>query len=257
MTTLTKRKTQNGIKVKNRADGGEALRKPLTTLSLTFDIGLHPRQIQRWRGMVAESAGLENELFHNHNSAAPDAEGAAADGLHHRYPLIHYRSRGGKACLWGMGEGAEALKNWAQKMQAKNGDNNWRLQQWIEKDHTLELTPDTFHTYRLMDWIALNGANYHQWKQCGSLAERVALLDNILAAHLLKFASGAGWVLPQRLEARLLLIRDIRQVRLFGENRMAFNAVYRANIRLPDGIALGSAVAFGFGYQQATAAQDF
>jgi len=45
----------------------------IPTLHLRFSLPLRPHQIPRWRGAVAEAAGWEHHLFHNHRPEAPPA----------------------------------------------------------------------------------------------------------------------------------------------------------------------------------------
>ena len=72
----------------------------INLLKATFDLPLHAKQLAQFRGAVAESAGLENDLFHNHKGE---------NEFHYRYPLIQYKLNKGKACMVGIGEGVDAL----------------------------------------------------------------------------------------------------------------------------------------------------
>ncbi len=216
-----------------------------STLFVQFDLPLYPRQIAQWRGMVSESAGWSNDLFHNHQNSD-------AHQYIFRYPLIQYRSVRGKAALWAIGPGVEAVRQWVGhngKIKTRNESViSLRIIDLLEQQHRLQMT-DSLQTYRLMDWIALNEANYQRWKNTDTLVGRVRLLDEILAGQLLGFATALHWQLPQRLEARLLNLKKMRTVKLHDFQAIAFNVLYRTNLMLPTAIALGRGKAFGFGVQ--------
>ena len=46
----------------------KANKTSLHTLLVHFDLRLHPKQLSRWRGAVAEDAGWNKDAFHNHVS---------------------------------------------------------------------------------------------------------------------------------------------------------------------------------------------
>lgn len=250
----------------------------IRTLSLSFDLPLYTREIPQWRGAFAELAGVENDLFHNHKNelaftiehlpfteaqetgALEDAPSSPENGqwnlvnnqYHYRYPFIHYRIQKGQASIFALNDGIEAV-------QSVLSNNAWRIH-WEGtprpllitgmqmQEYTLRVLPRP-KTYKLFKWLALNAENYEKWQQCNSLVERIALLERILAAHILAFAGSVGWQLPERLEVNLQNLQRIETVRCHGIPMLAFNVSYTANVLLPPHIALGKAVSHGFGWQ--------
>lgn len=218
----------------------------LRLLELRFpDVPLYPRQIARWRGAVAESAGLERDIFHNHRP-----EG---DGVQHRPALIQYRSSKGCAVLWGMNAGADALGHWyagaPERLCVDGRERSLERAELRRSRHALRMTGDRWRYYRLHDYLALNPANYRSWLDERRLIGRAALLENALTAHLLAFCQAAGWWLPARLEAELVELHRYQKVAYHGAELLAFELTYRCNLDLPEGIALGKAVSHGFGVQ--------
>lgn len=246
----------------------------LRTLSLSFDLPLSHRQIPQWRGAFVELAGLENDLFHNHqnelkveevledfdlqgeagSSSEPVAAPATAPGTayHYRYPLIQYRAMKGQASLFALNEGIEAV-------QTVLSNNTWNIT-WEKEPLLLQITGMQMQeyqlrmfnrpkTYQLYKWLALNPDNYEKWQRCSSLVERAALLERVLAGHILAFASSIGWRLPERLEVQLQNINATNKVVCHGAPVIAFDVTYSANILLPAHIALGKSVSHGFGWQ--------
>ena len=53
---------------------------------------------------------------------------------------------------------------------------------------------------------------------------------------------------PLPLEVTINDIDRVKKVNVLGQNMMAFDLVFSANILLPEGIAIGRKVAFGFGF---------
>ena len=245
------------------------------TLKLRFDLPLRPNEIYQFRGAIADAAGWEHNLFHNHGYQPPEqAEQPNAASNHltkaadtpqqlskavfYRYPLIQYRSEGGKAAIWAMGDGIEAIRQWMN-----DGLDNFRIGgrrrplkivDFKGTDFHLRRT-ETMQTYRLMDWLALNQANYQRWQKMERYTERITLLEEVLVGQILSFATAAQWQIPNRFEVQLYNVRSARPVHVHGTDKMAFNILYKTNLLLPPAMAVGRSVAFGFGVQQPTKEQ--
>ncbi len=260
--------TQN--KQNTNENNKASVKQRIEVLKIRFDLPLKPNQIYQFRGAVADAAGWENNLFHNHGYQPPssqDQPGAAKEQLgtapmvekkwtkavFYRYPLIQYRSEGGQAAIWAMGEGINALRQWMN-----NGLSNF----WIGgRKKALKITDfkgadfylahsETLHAYRLMDWLALNQANYQRWQTLERYSLRITLLEEILAGQLLSFATAAEWQVPKHFEVQLLNVRSCRSVKVHGTEKIAFNLLYKTNLLLPPNMAVGRSTAFGFGVQQ-------
>ncbi|MDX2246829.1 MAG: CRISPR-associated endonuclease Cas6 [Bacteroidia bacterium] len=236
---------------------------PLQTLSLRYSIPLRPHQLPQWRGAVAEAAGWENDLFHNHaeteTTAVPVLAGIEKqspvistqhDVFVYRYPLIHYRVADRQAAIWSVNEGAAAARRWALQSPREISVGGQVFPLLIagfeEKIHNLGMSPRMLG-YRIMDYIPFSQENYRRWMESEDLTTRVALLEEVLTGHILGFATAMSYRLPERLEVRLLNIRETRTVRLHGNSLLGFNLLFNANIHLPDDMALGRGVSHGFG----------
>ena len=223
--------------------------KVIRNLSVKFALPLHYRFISSWRGAVAQSAGHENNFFHNHTTRD------TPDRYERRYPLIQYRVADGKAAIWALQEGVEAIQDWlaGDLRNFRMGKRNLPLRttDFAIRRTRLQITPssDTSspRTYRLLDYLPFHAENYRRWLALDCFTDRVTLLEEIITGHLLGFCTAVGYRLPTRLEVRILLIKNIRTERVHGGERMAFNLLFRCNLQLPPGMALGRSVAFGFG----------
>lgn len=237
------------------------------TLSITFNQPIYARQIPQWRGAFIEMAGWKNDLLHNHNNAEGEApcltavgerkgEGENQKAAHpyiHRYPVVQYRIHKGKAGIFALNEGIEAVQQvlfsnrWA--IQWEGQQQTLQIEQMQMNEHYLRMTAKP-RTYKLFKWLALNEENYGRWHNCANLMERVQLLENILTGHILGFATNMNWQLPERLEVSLQYLQQVEQVTYHGVPLLAFNVSYTANVLLPPSIGLGKAVSHGFGWQQ-------
>jgi len=243
---MTKKTEKNKIKKEEIQKLISKVEIPI--LFYQFDLPLFPREIRAWRGTIAESAGLEVDLFHNHNNE----EKTKGENIV-RYPLIQYRSWNNKAAIWACGAGVKAARKWINKVDLATFNIGGRkrrvkITDISDDDYTIQISPNPI-TYRLNDWIALNQENYKRWQQADDLIERTKIMNEVLEGQLLGFARAVGYELPERLEARVLNIRSTKPVKVHDYQVIAFNILYRTNLVLPPRIALGRHKAFGFGVQ--------
>ena len=221
----------------NANSGGE---KSIPMLRTILDLSLYPRQIPQFRGALIAQAGWEKDHLHNHKGKAE---------YHYRYPLIQYRVIKGKAAIIGIGEGSETLRRAlleVRELQIGNTKVPLRINHLSEEEVTIKMLPQA-REYRLMDWLPLNSENYQLWKNAKGLSQQTALLDKLLVGQLITLANGVNWQIPERMEAYLTALHKIKTVKVHGQDRVAFNVSFMANIDIPTDLAIGRSVAFGFG----------
>lgn len=212
-------------------------------LEACFNLPLTPAQTPQWRGAFAEWAGVENDLFHNHDNEA--------EKHHRRYPLVQYRSVRGKAAVVAVNEGVEAVSSLLQRSgewQVRWHDTPTPLR--IEHLHMdtqpLGLLPE-MREYRLSRWLALNPDNYRTWQQLGTFRERVELLDRALVANLLGLCTGLHWQVPRRFEAHLTMVEHIGKAETHGQELMTFDCTFATDLSLPPRLSIGKSTSHGFG----------
>jgi len=218
----------------------------LKSLTLSFNHPIHPRQIQNWRGAFIQMAGWEDELFHNHNNSQEK------NGYHYRYPLIQYRVVNGKAAIFAINEGVEAL----QKVLSKNdweiewggSKKNLQIEDLQMNEHYLR-TKKEWKKYRLNKWLALNQKNYELWQNCQGIRARIDLLENILGSNLVSLCKGLNYRPDERIEVQIEEILHQDTVKLHETKVLCFTIIYSSNFLLPAGIGIGKGVALGFGNQ--------
>jgi len=247
----------------------------IRTLTARLSILLNHEQLPQLRGAIALDADWENDVFHNHAPsliapASPEAvaydrlgqpaltsqKATLKEAYMHRYPRIHYRIQQGKAALWGVNEGAFALRKWLLKGtdSLRIGDTHvpLRIDHLQERAYKLDLMAD-LRPYELSHYLPLNRKNFQAWQAEGGLIGQLHIVQRALAGHLLGFCSAMGYYIPggsRALEVKLIQVDPQRPVKLHGIIRPAFRVRYQTNLSLPAGIALGRGVAHGYGIQR-------
>lgn len=213
---------------------------PVQTLTVRFpEIALAPRLIKNFRGEVIARLPEPDDHLHNH---APD--GASL----YRYPLVQYRVWQGRATLFGVGEGVQAVRAFLDTL-----------------DQTpYEATPartevgltDAPHRYAVGQWWPLNTDNLRRWNETPGLANRIRLLEGILVNQLLAICSAIGYQVPDRgLKVEIEELVENKPRRFDTQSSRIpvlpklFSMVYLTNLQLPEGIGIGKGVSKGFGVQ--------
>jgi|GEM_PF-91111 len=244
--------------------------KKLRLLSVSFDTSIKPWELKQFRGAVAKKVGLENEWFHNHDNseaspgpskglASPDPSkgGEVVSGkprYHHRYPLIQYKidthgdqMRPMLLCLDDCIEEAHhffSQSDWSLRIGERTHDMR------IARLHVDQINLNVWEQplpYRLHKWRALNSDNFREWQQMDGIVERIAFLENILAANILSFARGVGWELDKRFEVKITKMLNEEWVSFKDIKVLAFTVEFKANLSMPDFIGLGAGSGEGFG----------
>lgn len=216
--------------------------KTIPILRVDFRDAIEGHQIPAFRALVTERLGRERDLFHNHQ---PDGT------LFHRYPLVQYKRKRGRASLLCLGEAAaEGQLLMLDRSRASVLRDGTRLplriremrQQQFDLGFSKEMLP-----YRLRNYLALNQQNYAKFQGLGDLAERSAFLQTKLRNHLVALCYGLGFKPEHPIEVRVDQLDPIRWVKLKGLKVAAFNLRFRCNLNLPQGIGVGKASSRGYG----------
>lgn len=218
----------------------------LRLLSVQFDATIAPWELAAFRGAVARKAGLEHDLFHNHNNDT--------GGYHQRYPLIQYKIDTHKGQMRPMllcvDEGIEevhhffAQPDWTLQLASKSMP--LRIHRINVLEHSLCLLEQP-QVYRLHKWRPFNEDNHDHWRSLSGLAEQFAYLERLLTAHILAFAGGVGWHVPHHLLVKIIDLRKREYISYKGVRQEVFTLDFESNVSLPDYIGLGKGVALGMG----------
>jgi Cas6b C-terminal domain/Cas6b N-terminal domain len=225
----------------------------LSTLTLEFDIPCSSLELPKFRGVMAELGGFNNNLFHQHDNAGEQHK------LLHRYPLIQYRSYNNKPYIYSINEGREALtalwKSGAIEHYYKKAKGiNLHIDAYDKPVQYLRLLPVqdmNLYRYRIVEYVPFNNANYSIYKSLPSFLNKVAFLEKLLAQHLQGMAHSLGWQWNKNEHQLLVTIDDIdrfEKIHLHQNDFIAIDLVFYTNALLPDRIAIGNDMAFGKGW---------
>ncbi|MEE9374633.1 MAG: CRISPR-associated endonuclease Cas6 [Saprospiraceae bacterium] len=182
--------------------------------------------------------------FHNH---APDGSRQEI-----AYPLIHYRSKRGKAEIYAFADAIPIVEQWLAKADYQSWMSYGQVKDKKEESQQISILK-TPKYYRLMDWLALNTDNYQRWLKNVLLKDRVTILEEALTGHLRRLAQAFikqdDW---SQIKAELIMITKTKEVKAYHHNDLAFNILFRANVDLPTSLAIGRSVSLGYGTQSLT-----
>lgn len=215
-----------------------------------FDLPLRHDQLNGFRGAFAALAGREHSVFHNHdNNSQSDRE------YLHRYPLVQYRVHDGNASIYAIGEGAEAIETMEKEGAFRHFKMNGRaiplevVRRSKERNIDLcILRLQEQSRYRIYHYLPFTPENYNTYKSHFALTTKVEMLQGLLTNHIIALLQGVGATYAEPLEVTIKDIDRVKKVKVLGQNMMAFDLVFSANVNLPEGIAIGRKVAFGFGF---------
>lgn len=219
---------------------------PLRILSVTFDTELDPWELPRFRGAVARKVGLEHEWYHNHDNET--------GGYHQRYPLIQYKldtwrghMRPMLLCLQHGVEEAHhffSRPDWSLQIGAR--EHPLRIARLHVDQAPLGVTEQS-RVYRIHKWKAFNPENYDVWRSLRGIAEQFAFLERLLATHVIAFAGGVGWEIPERFEVKIVDMLKTEWLSYKDLKVLAFTLDFEANVLLPEFVGLGKGAGVGFG----------
>ena len=221
-------------------------------LHIHFNTDLQPWQIPQFRGALSNWVTThkseilnqeEQDFFHNHKGKGKQ--------FHYRYPLVQYRSIKGKAAVLVLNEAIPVLQKVLIDLsppfvlQGETMELSWEVMDL--KKHELQMT-DAPHCYRLRNWVGLNNERFVEWKETTGLTKKVGILEKAIEGHILAFAIGMDWRIPERFKAELLELQSFKQARYHKVKLNTFDVVFQVPIALPNGIGLGKSPSHGLGF---------
>jgi len=185
------------------------------------------------RGFLG-SLFVDDVEFHHHSERS------------YHYPLIQYKRVNGDLLILGLQDYAKVLMN---KMSVVDSISTRR---GSFKVLSQELDLSTWQVRNVSccydfvtPWLALNEANYSNFKYCNR-AEQKAFLEKIIVGNTLSCLKGLGIFVDYRVESFIVSFRSFC-VGAHGNPFEAFTARFFLNVDLPDFIGLGKSVSKGFG----------
>lgn len=221
-----------------------SIQKELRILAVVFDSYLEPWEIAQFRGAMAHKVGLEHDWFHNHNSSNNPTT------FHYRYPLIQYKLNKNHPMLICIDKGVEeaqhffAQADWTLMIGEK--EHQMRLKSLNVNQFSLQILSQK-REYRIHNWLALNQDNYKQYQELERLSEKLDFLEPILIGHILSFAKGVQWEVPESIELSITDLLNTQWIKHKRVRRIAFNLHFKCNVFIPNFIGLGKGCSHGLG----------
>lgn len=216
-------------------------RRDITTAWVYLDNPLTMREIPYLRGALLHLAGEDNVLFHDH----------VGEELRYRYPLIQYREHNGKAMVFCLEEGVEAMKTLFMAESVPTVRIGRRREPLLFVDMEAYETPlaviENFRTYAISKYLPLNQTNYAEYQATDRLIDRLLIIERSIVGNILSFAKSMDVFFDMQVEARLMDVTNARTYRYKNISMTGFDLTFKTNVSLPDGIALGKGVSLGFG----------
>jgi hypothetical protein len=216
---------------------------PLRLLSVWFDTPIQPWELTAFRGAIAQKAGFQYDLFHNHK---PEPGG----GFHYRLPLVQYKQEHGRPMLVCLNEGIEELQHFFMQPDWTLHLNGRTLPVRIARleVHQYDLnTVEQAHRYHIRHWIALNDENYPKYNQLNTLLEKIFLLQQILQNQIVDLLAQLDVRPNKQVAVHIQNLQEERWVSYKKVKMRAFSLEFASNVPLPDYLGLGKGCSVGWG----------
>lgn len=221
--------------------------RQIRILEVAFDTEIQPYQLNQFRGAIARKAGLEHDLFHNHDNEN--------GGFHNRYPLIQYKLDTHKGqmrpMLLCLEDGIEeahhffSQPDWSVNL---NGDKHTlRVARLNVNRCTLNVWQRHF-AYRIHKWLPFNGDNYEKYKILRGVAEQYTFLETLLKTQIQSFAKGVNWDIEEPIDLKITrLVKDEWLDFKHGQKVLVFTLDFETTVSLPDYVGVGKGASKGLG----------
>lgn len=198
-------------------------------------------EIKFFRTFVNDMLNWQNKLFHHLNHEGEELES---------YPVIQYRLFKGRASLFGINEGGDAIS----KFVAENMfgfPEEMQLISLKSEELDISISLDKY-LYKIHYYVPFSKAEYLRWVSLEGLIHRLSIVEEMILSDILAFLqdmdiSGFNndiWVKIESFEDKgnTLLTRQIDE-----EQARAFNISFTSNVTLPNDIAIGKGVIYNYG----------
>lgn len=211
-------------------------------LRIRFANNIFPYEIPYFRAAVIEKTQRESVHFHNHNGD---------EGFVYRYPLIQYKVTNRKASIICLNDGTDEIHNLLGRkdldLQIGTRSESYAIEDVAMHYFNVQVWRQPFQ-YALLNWMPLNQKNYRDWQALeGNEAAQAAMLQRILRGHILAFATGVDWRVPEEVKADITVIKEMKLLPYKGQDVLTVTLNFTCNVSLPDYIGLGKGSSVGFG----------
>ena len=221
--------------------------RQIRILEVAFDTEIQPFQLPQFRGAIAQKAGLEHDLFHNHDNEN--------GGFHNRYPLIQYKLDTHKGqmrpMLLCLEDGIEEAHHFFSQPDWTVSLNGETHPMRVARLHVNRYTLNTWQrhfSYRLHKWQPFNPDNYEKYKLLRGVADKFAFLESLLKTQIQSFATGVNWQIEETIDLKITnLVKEEWLEYKRGQKILVFTLDIESNLSLPDYVGIGKGASRGLG----------
>ena len=209
----------------------------IKTLIVKFSPELAKYEVPLFRGAVIAASG-GSQLFHNHDG----------DNYRYAYPLIQYKRIHKNPAIFCVGLGVESIGELFSNGNFQFGERTVDMEIVSIKAYktNVQLWQNEFKYY-LENWLPLNSENYKKYAQLETMAEKIALLEQILKGNILSFLKTMDIFIEDELVCHITDISSSHIEHYKQLKLMSFNLKFSSNISLPYLMGLGKNASLGFG----------
>lgn len=215
--------------------------KKIKCVRIKFANSIEFNEIPAFRAAIAKLHPQKSVLLHHHLND---------EQLLYRYPVLQYKIYNEHPYIMALEEGTDLALKLAEHKEKTISIYKKQVDLEIESlnlfHHTVQVWDKTF-SYKIYNWLALNGENYQKFQRTTALKDRVKMLEDILTAHILAFTEGIHYMPEKEIFATIHKIHAQRWIMYKKISRAAFDLTFETNISLPDYIGLGKSPSVGFG----------
>ncbi|MFC3809765.1 CRISPR-associated endonuclease Cas6 [Lacihabitans lacunae] len=215
--------------------------KKLRYLTIEFDSEIAPYEVAAFRGAIAQKAGFEHVLFHNHQK----------DGtVIYKYPSIQYKRIGRNAAIVCIEDGVDEIHHFFQSRTWNIfiGDKELplKVKSLNMNQITMQVWEKTFD-YEINNWLPLNQDNFKIYLEIKDLKEKIEFLEKKLIGNIISMAKGIGWDVDKEIKMSISKLDEPRIIKHKSQKLLSFRAVFRTNVFIPNHLGIGKSASTGFG----------
>lgn len=213
----------------------------LRYLRMVFANSIRDYELPYFRAAVIEATSRQHDRFHNHTEDSRSI---------FRYPLVQYKTIGGKAALVCLGEAVDdihyLLEQPALRFRIGTRDDEFLLEKVKLENYRVQLWEHKFN-YSLHHWLPLHDNNFKQFMSITDEDAQLAELSRILTGNLLSFCKGINYWLDQQIVAKITSIHKQSTVKFKNYPYKSFSVNFSSNLSIPPYVGLGKGASLGFG----------
>ena len=215
--------------------------KKLRYLTIQFESEIAPYEVAAFRGAIAQKAGLEHVIFHNHQK----------DGtVIYQYPAIQYKRIGRNAAIVCIEEGVDEIHHFFQSRTWNIFIGDKELALKVKSLNMNQITMQVWEKmfdYEINNWLPLNQENFKAFGELEGLKDKIEFLEKKLIGNIISMAKGIEWDVDKEIKLAISKLEEPKIVKHKNQKLLSFRAIFKTNVFIPNYLGLGKSASTGFG----------